>query len=253
MSLGHYLIFSLGTFLEVTILWRSLRLQLWRYYPLFYVCIGFIFIRTVTLFVLSELRFPDYATVYWFSEVCVLVLFFLIPWEVLRHTFASMPSVRHIAGRVIVVLLIGWAWTIFYAGGNLAASQRTGSFYYDLERKVAFAQAAFLLIIVLLALYYRIPIGRNIRGMAIGFGLFVSVSIMNYAALELVESFFPLWRYISPLTFVGVLGIWTWALWSYAPNPKLAPDRIQGLKRLLVDWQNGWNQMRAAVRKAVGL
>ncbi len=243
-----YPIFALGLLLEVCILWRALRARLWGHYPFFYAYLGFVFIyNTVTLFVLAQLHFSAYAIAYWLGDACAVLLWFFVTWEVFRHTFLPAPAVRRVVGRVLSILLIGLTAALFFA------SKSPGLFFADLERKAGFVQATLLMATVLLARYYGLPLGRNVLGMALGLGTFVSVSIVNFAALELVKSFFPYWRSIRPLSFVGMLGVWTWALWSYAPNPRPSTTALEVYERSLAHWSQAWSEVRAAVRKAVGL
>jgi hypothetical protein len=248
MATVDYPIFALGLLLEVCILWRALRAHLWRHYPFFYAYLGFVFFyNTVTLFVLAQLRFSAYAVAYWLGDACAVLLWFFITWEVFRHTFLPAPAVRRVVGRVLWILLIGLTAALFFA------SKSPGLFFADLERKAGFVQAVLLMATILLARYYAMPMGRNIWGMALGLGMFVSVSIVNFAALELVKSFFPYWRLIRPLSFIGMMGIWVWALWSYAPNPKPATVAVEGFERSLAQWAQAWGEVRVALRKVIGL
>lgn len=247
MSPIQYLIVILGLLLELLILGRGLKLRLWAHYPFFYAYMGYLLAFGVTLFVIIHFYFSSYTMVYWWGDIIASLLCFLVTWEVFRHVFPSGTAVHRIASNILVIVLLG------FAGFALVSINSAAVYFSDLERRVALPQVLFLASTLILARYYRIPLGRNTWGMALGLGAHLSMLIINLATLGLVDSFFSLWRYIRPFGAIAVLSVWTWALWSYAPNPKLAPDRIQGLKRLLVDWQNGWNQMRAALRKAVGL
>ncbi len=242
----RFLIFALGLLLEALILWRGVRARLWRHFPFFYLYLSLAFIRSVPLFVLGELRVPAYAMVYWLSEAVVVLLRFFIIWEVFRHTFFSAPAVRRVVGQSLLILVI------VLAAAGVFGTKAPGSFP-DLERKSGFVQAALLMATLLLARYYALPLGRNVWGMALGLGIYVSVAIVNFASLELVESFFPYWRFIRPLSFIGMLGVWTWALWSYAPNPRPATAALELSERSLAHWAQAWSEVRAAVRKAVGL
>ncbi len=243
----RYVIFALGLLLEALILWRGLRARLWRHYLFFYVYLGFVFIRAVPLFVLGELHFSGYAIAYWVSDAVAVLFLFFVTWEVFRQTFASAPTVRLVVGQALLILLIGLTVVLFFG------SRSPGLFFADFERKSSFVQAALLVVTLLLARYYGLPLGRNVWGMALGFGIYVSVAIMNFAALELIESFFPYWRYIRALSFIGMVGVWSWALWSYAPNPEPSTAALEASERSLAHWDQAWSEVRAAVRKAVGL
>lgn len=243
----YYIVSTVGLLLELVILWRSIQARLWRPYPFFCVCMGYFFILAVAQFALAQIQFQAYADAYWLGSTVAVLLTFFIPWEIFRHTFPSRSSIHKLGGQVLLILLIGLAATFLFGARSL------GFPYGDLERKADLSQAVLLAATLLLARYYATPLGRNIWGMALGLGLYLSISIMNFAALELFDSFTLFWRWVRPISFIGMLAVWTWALWSYAPNPELAPGHIQRLERMLVGWQHGWKQMRAALRKAVGL
>ncbi len=247
MTPVDYFIFHFGLLLEVVVLWRGFRGRLWRYYPFFYTYLGCVFTRTLAILVFVRFSPWAYSVAYWVSESIVVFFRFLIVWEVFRETFFSTLAVRRVVGQVLTTLLLALTIVLFFA------SKSPGLFFADLERKSGFAQAALLIATLFLARYYAVPLGRNIWGMALGLGIYVSIAIVNFATLELVKSFFPYWRLIRPLSFIGMLGVWTWALWSYAPNPRPATAALEVYERSLAHWSEAWSEVYAALRKAVGL
>ncbi len=247
MTLLQYVIFALGLLLEVLVFWRGLRARLWRHYPFFYVYLGYVFVRSVGLFGLAEVQFTAYPIAYWVSEAAAALLRFFILWEVFRQTFAFVPALRRIVGQTLSLLLIG------LAAVSVMGNKSPGSVFADLERKTSLAQAVLLLTTLFLARYYGIPLGRNVWGMALGLGMYVAISVMNFAAVVLTESFIPYWRFSRPLSFIGMLAVWTWALWSYAPNPRPSTAALDVSERSLAHWAQAWSEVRTAVRKAVGL
>ncbi len=242
----HYVMFACGVLLEALVLWRGWRACLWRRYPFFYVYLGFILVRSIGLFALLQLQFSAYAMIYWLSDAVAALLWFFVTWEVFRQTFAFAPAVRRLVGEMMIFLLLALA-VVFFSGAKAVGS------FPDLERKFSFVQATLLLTTLLMARYYAVPLGRNIWGMALGFGAYVSISVMNFAMFDLLESFVPYWRHIRPLSFIGMLGVWTWALWSYAPNPRPATAALEVYERSLAHWAQAWSELRTALRKAVGL
>jgi len=116
-----------------------------------------------------------------------------------------------------------------------------------LDRSFGFAQSIFILIILLTARYYGVQMGRNLWGIAVGFGAWISISTVNYALFDLTGSFFPYWQFLRPLSFVGLLAVWTWALWDKSPGPYLA-DRLVPAAALDA-WTQSWNRTQDSLRR----
>ncbi|MGB0034852.1 MAG: hypothetical protein WBP79_05195, partial [Candidatus Acidiferrales bacterium] len=96
--------------------------------------------------------------------------------------------------------------------------------YAELERDLRAVQALVLASILGVIFYYAIAIGANLRGMAIGYGLFVATSIANLALRSYRhQSFYDTWLVIQPLSYLISLMVWTVAFWRYQPNPVPAP------------------------------
>ncbi len=68
---------------------------------------------------------------------------------------------------------------------------------------------------------YSIPFGRNLRGVLLGYGLFISESViwLTFASSG-GNRFLDIWFYLHPASYFVVLGVWAVHLWSHAPNPK---------------------------------
>ena len=105
----------------------------------------------------------------------------------------------------------------------------------------------------MVARYYGVQLGRNLWGIAVAFGAYASVMTMNNAMVDLGHWFVPYWRLLSPLSFVAMLGMWTWAVWVYAPNPAFAVEQeAEQLSDQLSDmgqWTESWNQTVATARR----
>jgi len=75
--------------------------------------------------------------------------------------------------------------------------------------------------LVLLFFSYSIPFGRNLKGVLLGYGLFVGESaIWLTFASSGGNRFRDIWFYLHPASYFVVLGVWAMHLWSYAPNPE---------------------------------
>jgi hypothetical protein len=80
-----------------------------------------------------------------------------------------------------------------------------------------------VLLIGLVGLFasYAIPLGRNLKGIIYGYGLFTATSVAHLTLRDyLGDSFQRAWQYIQPICYLVVLVVWCLALWSYAPIPQ---------------------------------
>ncbi|HEY0704759.1 MAG TPA: hypothetical protein VGD60_18465, partial [Candidatus Acidoferrales bacterium] len=75
--------------------------------------------------------------------------------------------------------------------------------------------------------YYRINIGRNLTGIALGMGIYVAVSLTVLALFKFIGPHFEAaWKLLQSGSYFVALAVWTGALWSYAPIP--APPGVPG-------------------------
>lgn len=246
MSALDYLITLSGLLLEFVILWRAVRAELWRHYSFFYIYVASLVLATLWLLFLLAFHWPNYALLFWLGSAMISVMRYLVVWEVFRQAFPPRSVLRQVVGIVLVLFLTTLAAT-------LAGGQNAGLVFADLERKSSLAQAAAIALALLLARYYGVSLGRNVWGMAFGLGLYVSLSIMNFSALELTRAFLPYWRYLLPLTSLATLGIWLWALWDHVPQRALTSSTPQAWELNLTYWEKNWTGLRSTLRRIVGL
>lgn len=246
MNSFFYFLLIVAVLLELLLLWRIQREQMWHRYPLFLVYLCFDLGRTVVLFGVMNFRSAIYKPLYWYSESIAIVLRFFIVWEIFRNIFMDLAIHRGVSkalrlaffGSVIVFL-------------TARISDQSKLFFPDMERKLGCVQVVLLVLILLTARYYRIMLGRNVWGMAVGFGIYVSISMANFSAIELARSFFHYWQLIGPVSFVVMLAVWTWGLWVYAPNPILRGHPRADAQMYLDQWKRIWDRMLMVLKKVL--
>jgi hypothetical protein len=216
-----------GIVLETFLLVRCARGRFYREYPGFFSYIAVVLLASVLRYSVRQ-NPGTYALVYWYSQVVSLVAGYVVILEIYRRALKDYPGAAKMAQTllmaifVLVVLKAVWA----SAGSTGWSIART---YEELERGLRVIQATALIAILGLLAYYRIPLGRNLKGILLGFGLFVGVSVTVLTLrfgfgdrLQLV------YRYLPPFTYFAVLIIWCSALWSYHANP--VPETKPGLE-----------------------
>ena len=249
MSGASYLIFALGLVLEVLLVSRLLTGGLWRRYPYFFSYVVFFVVQTFVLFAILKRAPNTYAMWYWRSGMANLWMRFFVLGEVFLQAFPGRSSLRRmisggftIAIFIVATLVTGMLWGIDAYG-------KSHSIYLALERSFGFAQAVLVLLVLTVARYYQVELGRNTWGIAVAFGMYSSLATANSAFVDLLHSFFPYWRLLGPLSLVVLLAMWTWAIWAYYPNPE--PAVLTERTSDFDEWSDGWGRTVSTVRKAM--
>ncbi len=246
MTLLGYGLIWFGLAVEALLLWRMIYSRLIIRYPFFSAYFLAIVIRSFALLVCLKWLPHLYLSTYWPSSLACSLLWFAVAWEVFHSTFPRGSSARRFAAATIAILLFFLAGFFFYAGNPHGVSG-----IYDITRKVSLAVDFWLVLVIAFARYGRLPLGRNIWGMAAGLMVYMSTELINFAAVELSRNFMIVWEYVKPISFIAMLLIWLYALWNYAPNPSSALPREAGCPEDAPLWRNRWNDVEAVIRRAV--
>ncbi len=246
MWLIDHLILYCGLTLELVLLWRVTKARLFQHYPFFSTYYLYVFVRSVVLFLLFVLHRQAYVTAYWPSNLGGTALWFAVVWEVFRQTFPRSFPLRQVAAGIFVGVLVILASAFFALGPPPGVYM-----IHDFMRKVGLSVAASLLTILAVARCYRVSLGRNIWGMAIGLLALTSTYIADFAAIDLSPAIRPIWSRVGPLAFVLMLLIWVVTLWSYYPNPKPVASDASAHEQALSSWEKRWASVGTTIRRAV--
>lgn len=255
VPLSSYIVFWLGIAFEIVLVWRLTRRGLWREYPFFTSYLAYVIAQGVLG--LAMLRYSPSAYPAWYSRVGLahVLLRFLLVWEVFRHAFPGKSPFRRMLSKQAIlqaIVLIAVLTGILSAAGILWVTQTYGkshSMYLAMERSFGFVQAILILAILAIARYYHVRLGRNLWGISVALGMFCSLSTVASAITDFARStFFPLWYFLSPLSFVAMLALWTWAMWDYAPNPAETGDMLIDPAADVGRWSENWGRAVSAVR-----
>ncbi len=214
-----------GNALEVLILVRALRTGMLRLYSFFYV-----YIASTTLGIVVSLAGwlapRHYLAWYWPVQLATLFLGCAVVLELLRHVLAAYPGARKFAIQIaIFAFCAALLLAIGFAPFTFAPSVSGSMVMVELERNLRLVQASLLVGILFLIAYYGIPMGKNLRGMIFGYGVYVGASLMMLAGTAYSATRFRwLWFFAQPISFLVALTIWLVALWYFHPNP--VPDSV---------------------------
>jgi len=153
----------------------------------------------------------------------------------------SAPHIRNLQlTPTSMMLAVGAFW-------SYQTYSRAHSVWAALERSSNFTQAVMTLGLLLAARYYGIPLGRQLRSIAVAFGAWASISTANNAMIDLFRSFLPYWQILHSLSFVALISTWTWALWMLAPEPRVADRPVPAAE--LSTWTENWNRTQSSLRR----
>lgn len=251
MSPALYIFPCTAILLEALLLWRFARYRLWNHYPHLTLFIVFDLLSNMVLFPVRHQ--PEwFAEAYWRIASISLFLRFLVDWEFFRGVFPRRSALRHIAWKTLLAaevigvpafLALSWsqAFSLYLVYRHLAIV---------IDQYFCLTQAILLLIPASVALYYRVPLGRNLRGLCVGFGIFVLVRSVDFASLQAFHGFTPYWRLLTPATFIAMIAIWLWAFWDYAPPPRRESSEERSYQEH-IESQHRWNRAAAFLRRGI--
>jgi hypothetical protein len=211
-------VYAFGMFLQVLLLFRGWRSRILNRYPYFYAYIATSLVAGTFSYAVLVTRPSAYSTIFWPLEFLTLFIGCGLVLEIFRDVLLPYPGAERFAKGVCVVtfvaiFLFGLPYFFISSPGSIAQSE------VGLERNVRAVQILFFVGIVGTVVYYAIALGKNIRGMIYGYGLYLAVSVVAFALRLYYHSKVDVLRTVRPLVFDVSLLIWLVALWAYHPNP----------------------------------
>jgi hypothetical protein len=240
--------------LELLLVARGIRQNLFRRYPVFYTYISFVLISDLVLFAIRSSSVNSYLYTYWIAEFLSLVLGCLVFFEIYRVALAPFPGTARIA-RALLAVLFAVAMVKTVVKTLNVPQWWTNATPAQVEGLLRVCQLLAILALTVLCLFYSIPFGKNLRGILLGYGLYVSWTVVCLALVAAgVAKSDSLWSYTFSLSYVISVVVWTVHLWSYQPNP--VPDRSipleQEYQRVAAATQRRLHDARGYLAKAVG-
>lgn len=214
--------------LEMILVLRSIPAAMFKRFPIFYGYIACVLVRDVSAIPIYRTWPGLYSLFYWSTAFMIAILGYAVILEICSRSFARFPGMA----RLIRVALVGLLFVIaarafaelFGGAANPLASSAA-----LLERDLRCVQAALLGALLGIFSFYRIPIGTNLRGIIVGYTLYVGVRVIELTAYTQSGASGILVSKVEPISYLICLGLWTVALWSRAPEP--IADAASGIER----------------------
>jgi hypothetical protein len=214
--------------LEVLLLVRAFRGRLATHYPVFYGYLIFVLSQSPLRFYFYRWEPRLYSPVYWITEFLGVVAGCAVMFEICRVSLAAYPGTARLARNLLAIGFVLACTNAAVAASNDA--HRWIATCVNLERDVRIVQALTILALVALFLLYAIPFGRNLRGILIGYGLFIGLSVIQLAFVSVMGNMSSkILSYLHPVSYAIALSVWVGHLWSYRSNPE--PQKTVALEQ----------------------
>jgi hypothetical protein len=219
-----------GIALEFFLLMRAVRKRLYSLYPTFYTYLGWLLVVSIISFFVYTLREDLYRAFYWHTEFVTILLAYGVLLEIYRNALRNYAGAWRLARAALFVIFGAVVVKVLFRAFR-AGFQPFAMTTEDLERNLRMVQGVLILVLIGVLLYYAIPIGRNLKGLLVGYGLFVSASVIDLALTWQLhrQIFRHLWQYFYSGAYDLALIVWCFALWSYEPSPQ--PEMPTAIER----------------------
>ena len=231
--------------LEILLLVRAAQERLTRKFPIFYSYIGSVLLISLVRFYIHQAHSGFYERFYWYTEFLSVIIGYGVILEIYRRALINHRGLARLARTLLLILLFVTVAKVFADKlsspfGSLAIATA------ELGRDLRYVQGALLIVMLAMFGYYRIPAGRNLKGLIFGYGFFIATTITNIAIRSQPGNELSLlMRKLQPVIYLVTLTIWSVALWSHQPEPQ--PDPRVRIER---DYQVLAEQTRMMLARA---
>jgi hypothetical protein len=217
-----------GIVLEFLLLARAIQTGNLARYSYFYAYIFCVFTVSAGLYVVQSFDQQYYTAWYWPTQFATLAIGFGVVLEVVRQSLADYPGAERFAWRAsCAVFVVTFCFAEWHVASRTEWFARAVT--VDLERDLRVTEALVLATVMAIVFLYRIELGRNVKGMIVGFGAYVGMSLTTLALRSFLGPRFNTgWSNLQTASYFFALIVWTATLWNYSPNPKPPIPRRDG-------------------------
>jgi hypothetical protein len=233
--------------LELTLLIAGLCNRLAGRFPIFFIYIAFVLSQDLLSIFAVHWGTRLYTIVYWVTEFSGLALGALVVFEIYKVSLATYPGTARMARNALAfVFVTALAKCLTQA---MASGWHSDTTALEIERALRTVEAAAILALAAVFLFYSIPFGRNLRGILLGYGLFVAEQVLCLAFVS--QRTHDFWFYAYPASYATALSLWLVHLWSYQPIPQPKASLDVEYQRIAAGTRRRLQETRSYLRKAV--
>ena len=222
-------VWSVCVALEGLLLVRAARAQLFRKFPLFYSYIAWVLATDLLSAPIYIYRPAFYGPFYWATEFFMAAISYGVLMEIYNRSLTNYAGVARFFRVLLLVMFLVIAAKVsvgLFGNSQLSFARAVA----ELENYLRQLQAVLLSCLLLLFIYYKIPVGRNLRGLVLGYSLFIGADVITLTfAFHPATGLAPLMQKAEPLFYAASLIIWTLALW--VPRPEIATGASCGIEQ----------------------
>ena len=245
----------IGTILQAVLLTRFALNRQIREYSFFLVYLAGSFVGSMTLYLISDAMHGSYPGWYWSIQILTLILGCGIMLEIFKHALARYQGAERF-GMAVVIVILGTTVCVALLRTVLSPLSSGLLLELELERDLRMVQALLLLGLMATIFSYGIALGRNMKGMIVGYGLYIGASLVSLAIRFYVKTPLPDRWYgiLQQVSYDLSLIVWLVTLWSYRPNPAPAPsiDLESDYEALVAGTKAKIRSVRSHLGKAIG-
>ncbi len=209
-----------GIALELLLLVRGIRGKLVFQYPVFYAYISFVLLQSLLRLATYHWNSSAYPYVYWVTEFVGVAIGCGVVFEIYRVGLSAFPGTARVARNLLFFVFVMAIAKTFVDVSN-DPRWRPAATTMDLERILRIEQAFAIVALIALFLVYSIPFGRNLRGILLGYGMFIAMSVIWLTfGTSSGDTFRHYWSYAQPPSYFMTLAVWAAHLWSYRASPE---------------------------------
>lgn len=176
-----YVLWFGGTLMQLGVLVAMYRRGLHRDYPYFFNYTVLQVLSEPILFVLQKYSYATYYWSYWVSVALSALISFGVLQEIFHDAFRPYEALRDLSvilfrWSALVVLLVGVMWTITAAHSSQVDTITNGILL--VQRSIRLMQCGLVFFLLLFSEYLGISRRHLVFGIALGFGIFASISML---------------------------------------------------------------------------
>lgn len=172
-----------------------------------------------------------YNRAHWFRVLLWYVVEFAVLVEISDHIFKPYLAIQKLGRLLSAGLCV--MFSFLYILPPILRARPWDIAVLSLAQETALAKGIVIVVLLLAARYFRLPLGKNISGMIHGFVFYLTVSFVTYTAAlyygrDLFENLLSL---LLPWSYDLCLLVWVVALWRYEPvsMPQRVPVDAAGI------------------------